>query len=249
MAEIRVICPNCRTAYEIPASALPPQGREVECSNCGRIWRAQLPSTSQPSPLELGVYSYNLTGFKELADEYARTTKPASPEATSKGPAPLNRRLPENVLNILLEEVEHERRLRKAEGTRTDSLPVRADFNYEGDPDWPAMTMTNPVSRPTPAASQAVPEPAAEPDPAPTPATTEQQVSEVQPQTVSPNARGGYWAGFGLAAGLAALCVGLYLAAPSLSDNGSFGEVLMTMRDGVDQARLWLHDTVSGNGG
>ena len=31
-------CPECPKTYDVPSSALPPGGREVECSSCGAVW-------------------------------------------------------------------------------------------------------------------------------------------------------------------------------------------------------------------
>lgn len=35
---MRLICPKCGAQYEIADSVIPPEGREVECSNCTHIW-------------------------------------------------------------------------------------------------------------------------------------------------------------------------------------------------------------------
>ena len=35
---MRIICPNCSVHYEIADDLIPSDGREVQCSNCGRAW-------------------------------------------------------------------------------------------------------------------------------------------------------------------------------------------------------------------
>ncbi|MEO0664593.1 MAG: zinc-ribbon domain-containing protein, partial [Pseudomonadota bacterium] len=35
---MRLICPNCDATYEVPDSVIPPEGRDVQCSNCGTTW-------------------------------------------------------------------------------------------------------------------------------------------------------------------------------------------------------------------
>lgn len=35
---MRLVCPNCGAQYEIDASLVPPDGRDVQCSNCGHGW-------------------------------------------------------------------------------------------------------------------------------------------------------------------------------------------------------------------
>lgn len=35
---MRLICPNCGAQYEVAADAIPENGRDVQCSNCGHTW-------------------------------------------------------------------------------------------------------------------------------------------------------------------------------------------------------------------
>ena len=35
---MRLTCPNCDAVYEVPADAVPPEGRDVQCTNCGHSW-------------------------------------------------------------------------------------------------------------------------------------------------------------------------------------------------------------------
>jgi len=35
---MRLICPNCGAKYEVADDAIPPGGREVQCSNCAETW-------------------------------------------------------------------------------------------------------------------------------------------------------------------------------------------------------------------
>ena len=42
---MRLICPNCSAQYEIPDDVMPPEGREVQCSNCGQMWFQDHPDT------------------------------------------------------------------------------------------------------------------------------------------------------------------------------------------------------------
>ncbi len=56
---MRLICPNCATQYEVPDSAIPAQGRKVECGNCGNGWHvsppeaeaAPAPQVTEPEPV------------------------------------------------------------------------------------------------------------------------------------------------------------------------------------------------------
>ena len=35
---MRLTCPNCDAQYEVPDEVIPPEGRDVQCSNCGNTW-------------------------------------------------------------------------------------------------------------------------------------------------------------------------------------------------------------------
>ena len=35
---MRQTCPNCDAQYEVPDEVIPPEGRDVQCSNCGDTW-------------------------------------------------------------------------------------------------------------------------------------------------------------------------------------------------------------------
>ncbi|WP_019297087.1 MULTISPECIES: zinc-ribbon domain-containing protein [unclassified Leisingera] len=35
---MRLTCPNCAAQYEVPEDVIPPEGRDVQCSNCGQTW-------------------------------------------------------------------------------------------------------------------------------------------------------------------------------------------------------------------
>jgi predicted Zn finger-like uncharacterized protein len=233
MAEIRLICPGCAAEYRIPDGAIPAQGREVECSACGNVWHA--------------------TPRLALSDPQVR----AAAELPAD-PPPLNRRLPASVLDILRDEVEHERRARAADdGEPTPAKPAPVP-RPAADPEWPATTITR-HQDPKPA-GPALPEPAPVP-PAPaqyarTTLVPARVVNEPASELVRQNApafragtgrkRGGYGAGFGLAAMLAAGVVALYLLAPALADRGAWGDGLMQFRADLDGARLWLQNRAGG---
>ncbi|MCZ0962757.1 zinc-ribbon domain-containing protein [Paracoccus benzoatiresistens] len=251
MAEIRLICPGCAAEYRLPRTAIPPEGREVECSACGHVWHA----TVQPAGLAPG---------NDLPP----------PPAPADGPPRLSRRLPDTVLDILRDEVEHERRLRAAEeGTPPPPPPAAAPLRA-ADPEWPATTITTsiiPHVAPEPAeaaplrpqpelivppeahAQPVIPETKAAPQPARPLLRKEIAARPERPVPPAPvlvlvprPARRGYAVGFGLAVTLAAACVALYLLAPALSGQGAFGDGVMQLRGQVDEARLWLQDRAAG---
>ena len=48
---MRLICPNCDAEYEVPDSAIPPEGRDVQCSNCGNTWFFDPSQPEEPEPV------------------------------------------------------------------------------------------------------------------------------------------------------------------------------------------------------
>lgn len=46
---MRLVCPRCGAQYEIDGAAIPPAGRDVECSACDHVWRA-LPTPESFDP-------------------------------------------------------------------------------------------------------------------------------------------------------------------------------------------------------
>lgn len=242
MSEMRLICPGCEAEYRLPPDAIPALGREVECSGCGHVWMAKR-ADAAPARLDLGDFA--------AADP---APGPALPPPSS--------RLPADVLDILREEVEHERRLREGDGGAM--LPAVRTPPPEDDADWPATTITDAEQR-RPALPAAAPALTGRADPQPLRAQTPRLItrplsappSQPEPQPARPapqvirhdpppaprrKGRGGaYRAGFGLSLMVAASCVALYLLAPGLAASDSpFGDRLMELRQEVDRGRLWL---------
>ena len=50
---MRLICPNCSAQYEIDASLIPDEGRDVQCSNCGHTWFELPPPPADTGPVTL----------------------------------------------------------------------------------------------------------------------------------------------------------------------------------------------------
>jgi len=49
---MRLTCPNCDAQYEVPDEVIPPEGRDVQCSNCGDTWYQTSPNMTQPAEAE-----------------------------------------------------------------------------------------------------------------------------------------------------------------------------------------------------
>ena len=47
---MRLTCPNCGAQYEVARDAVPAEGRDVQCSNCGVTWLAKPEADPKPAP-------------------------------------------------------------------------------------------------------------------------------------------------------------------------------------------------------
>ncbi|MEO0904736.1 MAG: zinc-ribbon domain-containing protein, partial [Pseudomonadota bacterium] len=120
---MRLICPNCGAQYEVADDAIPPGGRDVQCSNCHLSWfqtekptvpgrkPMQLTSPQNPEPADDVPASGEVeTAEVEAAPEeevVAEAPAPAAPEKTPEPeptPAPQRKPLDDAVASILREE-------------------------------------------------------------------------------------------------------------------------------------------------
>lgn len=96
---MRLVCPNCDAEYEVDDNVIPTDGRDVQCSSCGKTW------------------------FQKSALQLQQAEEPAAPEPVTQEPAPQEpeqepeqeefqepeRRLPdEAVLDVLRQEAARE---------------------------------------------------------------------------------------------------------------------------------------------
>ena len=49
-SDMRLICPNCSAQYEVDATLIPDEGRDVQCSNCGHNWFELPPAVEAAAP-------------------------------------------------------------------------------------------------------------------------------------------------------------------------------------------------------
>lgn len=110
---MRLTCPSCGAQYEVPEDVIPPEGRDVQCSNCGDTWY-QLSAQALAASSALDAFD---------ADQ------PADLEATADLAAEQPKRaIDPQVSQILREEAEREVALRAApEG----SLETQTDLGLE----------------------------------------------------------------------------------------------------------------------
>lgn len=99
---MRLQCPNCDAEYEVDASAIPLEGRDVQCSNCGHGWFQSHPDYETDYELESALYD----------------PPPPLPQGDAVAGAMPKRELDPEAQRILREEVAREEALRAAEAAR-----------------------------------------------------------------------------------------------------------------------------------
>ncbi len=77
---MRLICPNCSAQYEIDATLVPDEGRDVQCSNCGHTW-FELP----PPPADFAAPEDDSP--PELSEEALEADEATEDEADDTGPS------------------------------------------------------------------------------------------------------------------------------------------------------------------
>jgi predicted Zn finger-like uncharacterized protein len=99
---MRLVCPNCAAQYEVDASAIPEEGRDVQCANCGNTW-FQPPEAVEPEVApEEGVVE---------PDEQDEDAPHQDPPLTRPPATPVD----QSVLDILRQEAELDATTRQAE--------------------------------------------------------------------------------------------------------------------------------------
>ena len=123
--EMRLTCPNCGARYEVAESAIPPEGRDVQCSNCATTWfqpgaRSE-GATSEPipAPAPPPAAPPPPPEAPELEPDAASAPTQTPPQfsrsAAEEGAADPRRELDPEVAGILREEAAREAQLRQAE--------------------------------------------------------------------------------------------------------------------------------------
>ena len=151
---MRLICRNCDAQYEVDDAAIPPDGRDVQCSGCGHAWfqmRADAvpqlrPGVSAPvDPVgpDLAAAVWSDPGVL-TKDDPAHTEPltddgppPVLPEAQED--AGLRRRgLDDTVLEVLREEAAREAAVRRAEAP--PPIEVQTDLGLAPPPPPPLLS-------------------------------------------------------------------------------------------------------------
>lgn len=152
---MRLICPNCDAQYEVSDDAIPPEGRDVQCSNCGHGWFQRpvslapapeperpvalipTPKAPPPSPASAPVPAAPLPPLPDEEEDDEASLEPAPV-------APPSRSLDKGLLAVLREEAELAARQREAEGAD----PAPAASAAPAAPPSPEAALAEPMPRP-----------------------------------------------------------------------------------------------------
>ena len=126
---MRLTCPNCDAQYVVPAAAIPADGRDVQCSNCGHIWFTK--RETDDAALARGAAP------QPNSDE---TDSPTEPRR-----APPQKALREEVKSVLQQEAKRELMARQSEAK--PSFVVQEELGLLGAIDA-ADVETTPPARP-----------------------------------------------------------------------------------------------------
>ncbi|NOX73326.1 MAG: hypothetical protein GXP03_06810 [Alphaproteobacteria bacterium] len=113
---MRLVCPNCAAQYEVDASAIPEDGRDVQCANCGNTW-FQPPEAGEPEEAVAPVVEPD--DLDDLDEEQDGDEPVQDPPLTRPPATPVD----QSVLDILRQEAELDATTRQAE-PETEPEPV-----------------------------------------------------------------------------------------------------------------------------
>ena len=255
---MRLTCPNCSARYEVADSMIPPEGRDVQCSNCSTTWFQ--PGRRVDHELDAGV------------DSPAREASVMDPavgavaEATGDEPAaPRRREIDPKVREILREEAERETRLRQAEAAPVETqaeMPLAEEdvqlHRARRRAELEAAEDAFAADAPAPAVRDQLPdidEINSTLRDAGDRSTNRASASDIDTLDTAPHRRRGTRIGFFLALALVAGGVGVYLGADQIAASVPALEPVL---DGyvatVASVRFWLDDlaqrlgSISGEG-
>lgn len=155
---MRLTCPNCSAEYEVDAALIPDEGRDVQCSNCGKTWfelpptavaDAPAPAVSAPvadairnAPEDEGDPSDWDDGDESASDEARDATADQAPRReaeTADEPSeveraepPKRREVDPRALDILKEEADRELATRRKE---REGVEVQSEFDLSEESD------------------------------------------------------------------------------------------------------------------
>ena len=248
---MRLTCPNCSARYEVDDSLVPPEGRDVQCSNCATTW-------FQPG---------NRSRMEEVEDDSGETEIVASEPARPVRDGPTRRELDPAIRDLLNEEREREEQLRRGasamesqeemaledpDAPEPASEPAAPEDEDEDTETLAALRAATAVGTASAAPSGRDLLPDIEEINSTLRATTDrnaqdQDASDIETMEELPRRRRGFRIGLLLMLLIGAVAVAAYAYTPDIAEAVPQAEPVMTAYVAqVDAARLWLDDVMQG---
>ncbi|WP_458791472.1 zinc-ribbon domain-containing protein [Yoonia sp. MH D7] len=136
---MRLICPNCGAQYEVADGVIPPNGRDVQCSNCAHTWFKTYGTSDDDDDFSDDIAapiadiddendvddddSDDLDGDVEPWGAEVYAAQPAAPVRPAPKPAPQRQELNPAIADILREEAAREAATRRAEAEAMENQP------------------------------------------------------------------------------------------------------------------------------
>jgi predicted Zn finger-like uncharacterized protein len=150
---MRLICPNCDAQYEVDDAAIPPTGRDVQCSSCGHAW-FQIPADAEPEPAvspgpagpDASAAMWSDPDGDRWVDPVETAPEalieqdlPPDPSKPAEDAVPRRRGLDDSVLAVLREEAAREAAVRRAEAP--PAMEMQTDLGLALPPPPPPPTL------------------------------------------------------------------------------------------------------------
>ncbi len=82
-----LMCPRCRSYFEMSSTALGNKGRKVRCAVCSKTWRAQPKELNETLPK---VDEENAAAFAQASSQPSSSSSPSSPAPSSSSASPVS---------------------------------------------------------------------------------------------------------------------------------------------------------------
>ncbi|OWJ71828.1 hypothetical protein CDV50_08410 [Haematobacter massiliensis] len=217
---MRLICANCGAQYEISDTAIPPQGREVQCAACGHGW---FQAREDAAPAALPRRPVDADVLNVLREEAAREAEARrSPNRQSETPpATVEPAVPEAASPV----------------PPAAAAPVQPQTTAQRDTAAaPPAKSAHPVAAPARPRNW-------EPAPGPVDMPVNQALEDFANEEEGEQGRRRFRIGFACGLLLVACLVALYIVGPGLAgDMPALAPYIATYVENVDAARSWIRD-------
>ena len=125
---MRLVCPNCDAEYEVDDTLIPPEGRDVQCSNCTTTWFQASPEADSidvppAEPIDVTPVEPETEAAAEDLEDDPDLAVIATAAAAAEGLLSRKPAVDKAALDIIHEEVERETSARKAELGSIETQP------------------------------------------------------------------------------------------------------------------------------